>query len=184
MNAKNPATPEIRPCAAACEGCRLGKHACGGTSCDGWGCCACQGETSLAIHTDTDQGGCRDPHVWEGDASLKWYAAGRLVGEEAITFGVECSALPEDDRLADYDLRRLVALQLVCDHARRQYGAPPTVITVLTNEDRLTPSPVDLPVSRARWRLDARGYCHGSGIMSVAAPPSGARLTNVKEAGR
>lgn len=118
--------------------------------------------------------------AWQGDARLRWFAGGQQVGVEKIAFGVECPALPEDDRLTDADLRRFVTLQLVCDHARRRYGAPPRVVDVWTAEDRLELSPYP-PVSRARWRLDSAGFCHGSGIMTVAAPPPGARLTNVTE---
>lgn len=174
MSAKRSSLPQTGPCAMNCEGCRLGKHGCGGSSCDGWGCCACQGESSLAIHADIDQGGCRDPHTWDGDALLKWYAGGQLTGSEKITFRVECSALPEDDGLTDVEMRGLVTLQLVCDLARRRYGAPPGVIDLRISEDPM-PSLV-----RARWRLDSGGYCHGHGIMNVAAPPTGARLANLR----
>jgi hypothetical protein len=74
-----------------------------------------------------------------------------------------------------------VSLQLICDDAGRRYCTPPRVIDIWTDEDRLMVSSVDLPMSRARWRLDSAGFCHGSGIMNVAAPPPGARLTNVTE---
>lgn len=138
-----------------------------------------EGETSLAIHADADQGGCRDPHVWNGDALLKWYAGGHLVGSEAITFGVECSALPEGDHLTDSEKRRLLTLQLVCDQARRQYGAPPGVIDIRIDEDYPIP-PTGPVLERARWRLDSGGFCHGSGIMNVAAPMAGARLVDLR----
>jgi hypothetical protein len=128
---------------------------------------------------DADQGGCRDPHAWDGDALLKWYAGGRLVGSETITFGVECPALPEDDRLTDDEKRRLMTLQLVCDLARRKYGAPPGVIDIRVGAESLPFEP-DLLLRRARWRLDSGGFCHGTGIMNVAAPPTGGRLVNLR----
>jgi hypothetical protein len=120
--------------------------------------------------------------TWQGEARLRWFAGGQQVGLEKFAFSVECSVLPEDDRLTDEDLRRLVSLQLICDDARRRYGASPRVIDVWTDEDRLMPSSVDLPMSRARWRLDSGGFCHGTSIMNVAAPPPEARLVNVSMA--
>lgn len=117
--------------------------------------------------------------TWTSDALLKWYAGGRLAGSEKIIFDVECSALPEDDHLTDAEKRRLATLRLVCDQARRQYGVPPKVVIIRTGGDYALP-PKAPHLEQARWRLDSGGFCHGSGIMNVAAPPSGARLVNIR----
>lgn len=117
--------------------------------------------------------------TWQGDALLKWYAGGHLVGSEAIVFGVECSALPQDDHLTDPEKRRLLTLQLVCGQARQQYGAPPKVVIVRIDGEHTFPLK-DPALEQAHWRLDSGGYCHGSGIMSVAAPTTGARLVNLR----
>lgn len=112
-----------------------------------------------------------DATSWSGTAQLKWYALGSLVGEDLLAFEVECPILPEDERLQPVELRRLATLQLACAEAER-YGIPPRVVTIRLIEDDLLPVGMD----RARWRADSGGFCHGAGILQVAAPPAGSRL--------
>jgi hypothetical protein len=168
-------------CARKCNGCQLGKHVCGGRECDGQGCCACQGETSLAIHKDADEGGCRDPRMesWSGSARLDWIAGGRQVGQESLTFTVHCMEQPQEPGLKPIDMRRLVTLQLVCAEARKRYGVPPRSVRVDV-EMGLDDSTTEPVLSRARWRL-GQGFCHGMGILGVASPPPGARLADIHE---
>lgn len=113
---------------------------------------------------------------WEGTAGLRWIAVGQPVGEERFTFAVECDRLPDDDRLDPVEVRRLVTLQLLCARARKRYGAPPRDLGIHIDGDDESPGRI---LSVARWRSGQ--FRHGSGILGVAPPPPGARLTNMQE---
>lgn len=117
---------------------------------------------------------------WDGGVTFRWVRSGRLLAEQQYVFTVQCDEPPRDDRLNSIDARRKVTLQLVCADAMKRYGIPPN--TVQTRIEQ----PADeyfgaLPVlDRARWRMGS-GFCYGSGIMRVGAPPEGARLVGLRE---
>lgn len=111
---------------------------------------------------------------WKATAKLRWFAGGHQVGEEHLSFEVECPELPQDDRLDPEGVRRLVTLQLVYADTRARYGTPPLTVDIQVAEDEPAIGP-----NRARWRSGS-GFCYGTGIMQVAPPPPEARLVDLK----